>query len=102
MQLTNKGNVVLYLDKELVEKSKELGFNLSKTFENHLKHLITGYSAISTQNNGNLNENKSKMVGLAGFEPASIAPEATSLDQASRQPLKFGLEFLRVQRIMLA
>jgi hypothetical protein len=27
-----------------------------------------------------------KMVGLAGFEPASIAPEATSLDQASRQP----------------
>ncbi len=28
-----------------------------------------------------------KMVGLAGFEPASIAPEATSLDQASRQPL---------------
>jgi len=36
MQMTNKGNVVLYLDKELVEKSKELGFNLSKTFENHL------------------------------------------------------------------
>jgi hypothetical protein len=28
-----------------------------------------------------------KLVGLAGFEPASIAPEATSLDQASRQPL---------------
>ena len=26
------------------------------------------------------------LVGLAGFEPASIAPEATSLDQASRQP----------------
>ena len=33
MQMGNKGNVVLYLDKELVEKSKELGFNLSKTFE---------------------------------------------------------------------
>jgi len=38
--MTQKGNVVLYLDKELVEKSKEMGFNLSKTFENHLKHLI--------------------------------------------------------------
>jgi hypothetical protein len=25
-----KGNVVLYLDKELVEKSKALGFNLGK------------------------------------------------------------------------
>ena len=31
------------------------------------------------------------MVGLAGFEPASIAPEATSLDQASRQPRAVGL-----------
>jgi len=35
-----KGNVVLYLDKELVEKTKELGFNLSKMFENHLKQLF--------------------------------------------------------------
>ena len=33
MQMANKGNVVLYLDKELVEKSKELGFNFSKTFK---------------------------------------------------------------------
>jgi post-segregation antitoxin (ccd killing protein) len=38
--MTQKGNVVLYLDEELVETSKELGFNLSKTFENHLKHLM--------------------------------------------------------------
>jgi post-segregation antitoxin (ccd killing protein) len=41
--MTRKGNVVLYLDKELVDKSKSLGFNLSKTFENHLKHLITKF-----------------------------------------------------------
>ena len=46
-----KGNVVLYLDKELVEKSKSLGFNLSKTFENHLKHLITQFSPCSSINN---------------------------------------------------
>jgi len=38
--MTQKRNVVLYLDSELVEKTKELGFNLSKTFENHLKQLI--------------------------------------------------------------
>jgi post-segregation antitoxin (ccd killing protein) len=31
--MTTKRNVVLYLDKDLVEKSKALGFNLSKTFE---------------------------------------------------------------------
>ena len=28
--MKRKGNVVLYLDKDLVEKSKSLGFNLSK------------------------------------------------------------------------
>ncbi len=49
--MTQKGNVVLYLDKELVEKSKELGFNLSKTFENHLKQLMTQFSTINFVNN---------------------------------------------------
>jgi len=44
MQMATKGNVVLYLDKELVEKSKGLGFNLSKTFENHLKQFMTQFS----------------------------------------------------------
>jgi hypothetical protein len=38
--IANQGNVVVNLDKELVLKSKELGFNLSKTFENHLKLLV--------------------------------------------------------------
>ena len=86
MQLTTKGNVVLYLDKELVEKSKELGFNLSKTFENHLKHLINGNSPVSMQNNANSRKYKSCLVGPEEFESSSIAPEATSLDQASRRP----------------
>lgn len=39
--MTPKGNVVLYLDPELVDKSKEPGFNPSRTFENHLKQLIS-------------------------------------------------------------
>jgi hypothetical protein len=86
MQMTTKGNVVLYLDKELVEKSKELGFNLSKTFENHLKYLVNGYSPVSIQNNVNSSEYKSNLVGLPGFEPESIEPKSTSLDQASREP----------------
>jgi hypothetical protein len=42
------------MDDVLVSKSKELGFNLSKTFENHLKHLINNYSTFYTQNNYNL------------------------------------------------
>ena len=32
------------------------------------------------------------MVGLPGFEPGSIEPKSTSLDQASRQPLLHLLE----------
>ena len=59
--MTTKGNVVLYLDKELVEKSKDLGLNLSKTFEHHLKQLINRYSPAS-QNNTNSRESKSCLV----------------------------------------
>ena len=87
MQIPNKGNVVLYLDKELVSKSKELGVNLSKTFENHLKQLILRNLTVNKVNNFNSYNNKPQMVGPPGFEPGSIAPEATSLDQTSRRPL---------------
>ena len=43
-----KSNVVLYVDKDIGEKSKELGFNLLKTFDNHLKHLIKQFLADKT------------------------------------------------------
>ena len=48
--MSKKRNVVLYLDTELVEKSRELGFNLSRTFENHLKRLVN-HDSIYGQNN---------------------------------------------------
>ena len=44
-------SVVLYLNKELASKMRELGFNFSKTFENHFKHLLTQFHAVSTRNN---------------------------------------------------
>jgi hypothetical protein len=50
--MTSKRNVVLYLDKDLVEKTRNLGFNLSKTFENHLKQLITHFLQVNPMNNG--------------------------------------------------
>jgi post-segregation antitoxin (ccd killing protein) len=59
--MSNKQNLVLYLDKDLVAQSKSLGFNLSKTFENHLKHLINNFSTIYRENNSN-----SEMVGSPG------------------------------------
>ena len=49
--MSNKHNLVLYVDEELVRKSRELGFNLSKTLENHLKHLITQFSQCNQLNN---------------------------------------------------
>ena len=39
--MSNKRNLVLYVDAELVEKIREYGFNLSKTFENRMKTLIS-------------------------------------------------------------
>ena len=49
--MTHKRNVVLYLDSELVKKSRELGFNLSKTFENHLKQLVHHVDSVYGHNN---------------------------------------------------
>ena len=46
--MSKKRHVVLFLSKELVNKTKELGFNLSRTFENHLKYLITQFSSVDT------------------------------------------------------
>ena len=45
--MRNKRNVVLYLDNELVDKTRELGFNLSKTFENYLKYMIKQFSSVN-------------------------------------------------------
>jgi hypothetical protein len=84
--MATKRDVVLYLDEDLVEKSKEFGFNFSKTFENHLKHLMMQFSTCNSVNNLNFTENGINNMGLPGFEPGSIEPKSTSLDQTSRQP----------------
>ena len=47
---------------------------------------------LGTEKTGNSIFNRN-MVGLERFELSSITPEATSLDQASRQPQQFGLVF---------
>jgi hypothetical protein len=38
------------MDDDLINISEELGFNLSKTFENHLKTLMSNFSKIYSQN----------------------------------------------------
>jgi hypothetical protein len=74
--LRNKHNLVLYIDKELVEKSKALGFNLSKTFENHLKHLITQFSAA---NNFDPTSKNAPWCGRRDLNPGSQAWKASTI-----------------------
>jgi len=44
--MAQKRNVVFYQDAELVEKAKELGFNLSKIFEKPLKTLVNHFQNV--------------------------------------------------------
>ena len=78
MQMTNKHNAVLYLDKDLVEKTRNLGFNLSETFKNHLKQLITQFSQVNSVNNC---ENCSFWCGRRDLNPGSQAWKACVLNQ---------------------
>jgi hypothetical protein len=120
MQTSNKRNVVLYLDKELVQKTRNLGFNLSKTFENHLKYLITQSSHVnSSNNNGNngnidnwwagpdlnrrpsarqadvLTELDYRPTGLVYFRFLYIATSSFSLKRKYSKPASTSLRYLR-------
>jgi hypothetical protein len=77
--MSNKHNVVLYLDKEIVEKSKELGFNLSKTFENHLKQLVTQFSQCNSVDNFDSSSKSTCWCGRRDLNPGSQAWKACVL-----------------------
>jgi hypothetical protein len=69
----NKGNLVLYIDKDLVEKSKSLGFNLSKNFENHLKQLMTQFSTCNSVDNVDSTSENVNWCGRRDLNPGSQA-----------------------------
>ncbi len=75
MQMANRGNVVLYLDKDLVEQSKGLGFNLSRTFENHLKQLIAQLSNNQVLQKGQHLENRSSWWAGPDLPPTGSEPK---------------------------
>jgi hypothetical protein len=87
MEMTTKGNVVLYLDKELVEKSKELGFNLSKTFENQLKNLITQFSTSNSVNNFNSAIKNGEWWAEPDLNRRPLARKANVLTRLDDRPL---------------
>ena len=78
-KMNNKRNVVLYLDKELVEKTRELGFNLSKTFENHLKQLLTQFPQVYTRNNFNSTDKNSSWWAGPDLNRRPLARKAPAL-----------------------
>ena len=81
-----KRDVVLYLDKELVEKSKSLGFNLSKTFENHLKHLITRFSQCNSANNCDSSSNNGDWWAGPDLNRRPLARKANVLTKLDDRP----------------
>ena len=89
--MRSKHNLVLYVNKELVDKSKELGFNLSRTFENHLKHLITQLSTHQNTLNHHPTQNNVEVVGRAGLEPATFCTSSTLILSKFREFLKVDL-----------
>ena len=87
--MTQKGNVVLYLDKELVEKSKEMGFNLSKTFENHLKHLMTQLSTENSVNKVNFTLKNNVEWAEPELNRRPLACKANVLTRLDDRPVHF-------------
>ena len=83
--MSNKRNVVLYLDAELVKKTKELGFNLSKTFENHLKRMINLFHASAQK----ITTQTLSLVARRRFELLSAGPEPAMLDHYIRRKENF-------------
>jgi hypothetical protein len=99
--MASKGNVVLYLDKELVEKSKELGFNLSKTFENHLKQLMTQFSTCNSINNFSSTIRNDKIWAEPDLNRRPLARKANVLTKLDDRPSFSNLELLTVFRSSL-
>ncbi len=82
-----KRNVVLYLDRALVEKSKSLGFNLSKTFENHLKHLITQFPSINSENTSDSTSKKGKWWSEPDLNRRPLARKAPEIPLENQEEM---------------
>ncbi len=84
--MTQKGNVVLYVDKELVAKSHNLGINLSKTFENYLKQLLTQFSQVNSLNDLNLTVKDAEKWAEPDSDRRPLARKANVLTRLDDRP----------------
>jgi hypothetical protein len=91
--MSNKHNLVLYVDQELVEKSRNLGFNLSKTFENHLKDLINRFSTVNSVNNFNSTDKNSEWWAGPDLNRRPSARQADVLTELDYRPAFLGVVY---------
>ena len=89
--ISNKANLILYLDKDLIRESKELGFNLSRTFENHLKQLITQFSQLKTENIANSKESIIGKWAEPELNRRPLARKANVITRLDHRPFFFTL-----------
>jgi hypothetical protein len=71
-----KTRTTLLIDKEVLQKARELGLNVSKCCENALKLYIKAMESVTLTNGGQITEGKDEnrrlsLVDGAGFEPAA-------------------------------
>jgi hypothetical protein len=84
--MSNKHNLVLYVDADLVQKTRDLGFNLSKTFENHLKHLLTQFSHANSSNTLENNEDSDGWWAGPDSNQRPLARKANVLTKLDDRP----------------
>jgi hypothetical protein len=77
--MSNKHNLVLYVDQELVEKSRNLGFNLSKTFENHSKQLLMQFSQVNSSKYSRNGENFGDWWAGPDLDPNGVESNAAGM-----------------------
>ena len=78
--------MLCYIWKELVEKTRNLGFNLSKMFENHLKQLLTQISTASIQNNFNSTDKNCNWWAGPDLNRRPLARKANVLTKLDDRP----------------
>ena len=83
--------ISIRIDPKIFQKARVLGLNIPKTCENSLKQEIQRLANANSETNCistcDSTSPQPRLVGPPGFEPGSRAPEAQSLDHASRRPL---------------
>ena len=88
--MSKKRNVVLYMDKGIIEESRQLGFNLSKMLENTLKQSIAKLSSTQSTQNGFPSKNEALWWAGPDSDRRPSARQADVLTRLDDRPTFYG------------